>query len=50
MICDAIKAEMSLPQLEKDEDGNYICKKDDSFVCPIGEDYGTCCCCPLGTR
>ncbi len=34
--------------LEKDEDGNFICKKDDSFVCPIGENYGTCSCCPLG--
>ena len=34
--------------LKKDEEGNYICIKDDSFVCPDGEEYGTCSGCPLG--
>lgn len=33
---------------KKDEEGNYICLKDDSFVCPDGEEYGTCSGCPLG--
>lgn len=30
------------------KDGDYICEKDTSYVCPDGEDHGTCCGCPLG--
>lgn len=34
--------------LKKDENGDYVCKKDESFVCPAGKAHGTCCGCPLG--
>lgn len=34
--------------LKKDENGDYACKKDKSYVCPVGENYGTCRGCPLG--
>lgn len=34
--------------LGKDDDGNYICLKDESFVCPSGEEHITCSGCPLG--
>lgn len=34
--------------LKRDKSGDYICKKDTLYVCPDGENHGTCCGCPLG--